>query len=72
MMSKPLSPSGSPGVFRPMMLNPVVGSAGHRKHVTPPPLRVLALLHGWCGEFYHSRRPHHPSCALWERVLLPL
>ena len=51
MTSKPLSPSGSPGVFRPMMLNPVVSSAGHREHVIPLPLRVLALPHGWCGEF---------------------
>jgi len=38
-------------VFRPMMLNLVVGSARHRKHVTPPPLGVLALPHGWHGEF---------------------
>jgi hypothetical protein len=34
-----------------MMLDLVVGGAGHREHVTPPPLRVLALPHGWCGEF---------------------
>jgi len=65
MTSKPLSPPGSPGVFRPMMLNLVVGSAGHCEHVTPPPLRLA-----W--GVYHSRRPHYPSSALWERDLLPL
>jgi len=46
MMSKPLSPSGSPGVFRPVMLNPVVSNAGPREHVTPHPMRI--------GEFYHK------------------
>jgi len=38
MMSKPLGSSGSPGVFRPVMLNPVVGDTGPCEHVTPPPL----------------------------------
>ena len=46
MMSKPLSPSGSPRVFRPMMLNLVVGDTRPREHMTPHPLRI--------GEFYHK------------------
>jgi len=40
MMSKPLSPSGSPRVFRLVMLNPVVGNAGPCEHVTPHPMRI--------------------------------
>jgi len=64
MMSKPPSPSGSPGVFCPMMLNLVVGDAGPHRHVTPHPLRI--------GEFYHKPCPYNPFRALWEWVLLPL
>ena len=55
-----------------MMLNPEVGGAGPREHVTPPPSRVSALPHSWYGEYYHIRRPHNPSHALWEWVLLLL
>ena len=51
MMRKTPSPSRSPRVFRPVMLNQVVGDAGHHEHVTPLPLRVLAWPHGWRGEF---------------------
>jgi len=64
MMSKTPSPSGSPGVFRLMMLNLVVGDAGPHKHVTPHPMRI--------GEFYHILCPVNPFHALWEWVLLLL
>jgi len=64
MMSKPLSPSRSPRVFRPVMLNLVVGDAGPREHVTPHPMGV--------GEFYCKSRLNDPSRALWEWVLLLL
>jgi len=64
MMSKPLSPSGSPRVFRPVMLNPVVGDTEPCEHVTPHPMRI--------GEYYHIHCLIDPSRALWEWVLLPL
>jgi len=64
MMSKPLSPSGSPRVFHPVMLNLVVSDTGPCKHMTPHPMRI--------GEFYHKHRLIDPSCTLWEWVLLPL
>jgi len=64
MMSKSLSPSGSPGVFRPVMLNLVVGDTGPCEHVTPHPMRI--------GEFYCKSRLIDPSRTLWEWVLLLL
>jgi len=64
MMSKPLSPSGSPRVFRPVMLNLVASDTGPREHVAPHPMRI--------GEFYHKSHLVDPSHTLWEWVLLPL
>jgi len=64
MMSKTLSPSRSPGVFHPMMLNLVVSDTGPHEHMTPHPMRI--------GEFYHKHCLIDPSRALWEWVLLLL
>jgi len=64
MMSKPLSPSRSPRVFCPVMLNLVVSDAGPCEHVTPHPMRI--------GEFYCKSHLIDPSRALWEWVLLLL